>query len=127
MKRTSATAIFLCFLLLGLQDLPTLSPDYSEAELAQLEPGNAWAARRIQRQSGPTTFPTAFDIPVVFMMGRNDLQTPYEPARTYFEDLDAPVKKMATFEYSSHFPMLEEPGRFLLYLVREVLPLATEE
>jgi pimeloyl-ACP methyl ester carboxylesterase len=34
-----------------------------------------------------------------------------------------PHKALVTFERSSHFPMLEEPGRFLLALVEHVLPL----
>ena len=64
-----------------------------------------------------------FKIPVIFLMGRYDLHTPYESARHYFEHISAPKKRFITFERSSHFVMFEEPGRFLVTLVNEVLPL----
>jgi hypothetical protein len=37
------------------------------------------------------------------------------------------AKKFITFERSAHFIMFEEPGRFLLALVNEVLPLTGEQ
>ncbi|MEO7963039.1 MAG: hypothetical protein ABIT38_03920, partial [Gemmatimonadaceae bacterium] len=55
--------------------------------------------------------------------GRHDLHTPYEAARMYFAQIDAPSKKFITFERSAHMLMFEEPGRFLMTLVNEVLPL----
>jgi pimeloyl-ACP methyl ester carboxylesterase len=65
-----------------------------------------------------------FDTPVVFLMGRYDLHTPYAKAKEYFDFIEAPTKKFVTFERSAHFMMYEEPGRFLLTLIQEVLPLA---
>ncbi len=106
--------------------LPQLSPEYSETEIANLDTGNSWVARRIMRQSGGFEFPHTFKIPVIFLMGRHDLHTPHDHARAYFDKLSAPIKKFCTFEQSGHFPMLEEPGRFLVYLVNEILPLAKE-
>ncbi len=60
---------------------------------------------------------------MVFLMGRNDLHTPYETARRYCEWVRAPRKRFITFDRSAHCPMFEEPGRFLVSLVNEVLPL----
>ena len=60
---------------------------------------------------------------MLFLMGRYDLHTAYAPARAYFDRIQAPHKRFITFERSAHFVMLEEPGRFLLTLVNEVLPL----
>jgi len=57
-------------------------------------------------------------------MGRYDLHTPYPTARAYFDRIEAPAKKFVTFERASHMIMFEEPGRFLLTLVNDVLPLA---
>jgi hypothetical protein len=57
-------------------------------------------------------------------MGRYDLHTPYASARAHFDRIEAPTKQFITFERSANFVMLEEPGRFLLTLVNEVLPLA---
>lgn len=64
-----------------------------------------------------------FKVPVVFLMGRHDLHTPYQPARAMFDKLTAPHKRFITFEHSAHVPMMEEPGRFLKVLLDEVLPL----
>jgi pimeloyl-ACP methyl ester carboxylesterase len=61
---------------------------------------------------------------VVVIQVRHDLHTPYEPARAWVERLQAPHKRLVTLEHSAHVPMLEEPGRFLLALVTEVLPLS---
>ena len=36
------------------------------------------------------------------------------------------MKKFITFERSAHLPMLEEPGKFLLSLVQDVLPLSKQ-
>ena len=59
-------------------------------------------------------------------MGRYDLHTPFEAARAWFDRINSPNKKFITFERSSHYPMFEEPGRFLLTLLTEVLPLTGE-
>lgn len=55
-------------------------------------------------------------------MERNDLHTPYKPAKVFFETIEAPNKRFITLERSAHVPMLEEPGLFLLTLIQEVLP-----
>jgi pimeloyl-ACP methyl ester carboxylesterase len=101
-------------------------PAYSAQEAARVNEAMGWAERRLTRTgslaagSGRVRFP----VPVVFLMGRYDLHTPYSTARTYFDRIDAPKKKFVTFERASHMIMFEEPGRFLLTLVNEILPLA---
>ena len=67
-----------------------------------------------------------FQAPIFMFMGRYDLHTSYTSARDYFDRIQAPFKKFITFERSAHFPMVEEPGRVLMALVIEVLPLAGE-
>jgi hypothetical protein len=44
-------------------------------------------------------------------------------AAEYLQMLRAPSKKLVTFERSGHLPMIEEPGRFLMALVNDVLPM----
>ena len=63
------------------------------------------------------------EVPVVVLQGRWDLYTPYQAAAEWFRGLQAPSKKMVTFERSGHFLMFEEPGKLLMTLVNEVLPL----
>ena len=67
---------------------------------------------------------TTFKVPVLFLMGRYDLHTPYANALEYFNKISAPRKKFVSFERSSHMIMFEEPGRLLMTLVNELLPLA---
>lgn len=87
----------------------------------------AWAERHLidaapePRRSGMVE---RFEVPVVMFHGRFDLHTPYASALAYFNSIEAPHKRFVTFERSSHMIMFEEPGRFLLTLVNEVLPLA---
>jgi pimeloyl-ACP methyl ester carboxylesterase len=67
-----------------------------------------------------------FRVPMFFFHGRYDLYTPFVAARRFAESVQAPIKKFIPFERSAHFVMVEEPGRFLLTLVREILPLTGE-
>lgn len=107
--------------------LPDLSPEYSKDEVISLAVSTPWATRKIMRQPGSFVFPRQLKVPVIFMMGRHDLHTPYQPSKNYFDNITAPLKKFYTFERSAHFPMLEEPGRFLVTLVTDVLPLAGKQ
>ena len=75
----------------------------------------AWADRHLidgapePRRSGMVE---RFEVPVVMLHGRFDLHTPH--------------KRFVTFARSSHIIMFEEPGRMLMTLVNEVLPLAAD-
>lgn len=107
-----------------LFNLPSLSPDYTSSEIESLGYSTSWLTRKIM--AGPkknTSLPENLEVPVFFFMGKHDLHTPYEPSQIYFNQLTAPLKKFITFEYSAHVPMMEEPGKFLLALVNEVLPI----
>lgn len=99
---------------------------YTEAEAERVNDAMGWAERRLVGGPGlvPNTGPVRFPVPVVFMMGRYDLHTPYPTSRAYFDRIEAPSKKFVTFERSAHMIMFEEPGRFLMTLVNDVLPLA---
>jgi len=50
--------------------------------------------------------------PVHLMHGRHDRLAPPSLARAYLDQLDAPTKEWTWFEYSAHFPFLEEAKRF---------------
>ncbi|MEZ4415942.1 MAG: alpha/beta hydrolase [Gemmatimonadota bacterium] len=96
---------------------------YTAADVAGLLDGNRWGARRLRRIEG-SDGGVRFPVPVVFLMGRYDLHTSYDASKAYFERIEAPRKTFVTFERSAHMIMFEEPGRLLLTLVEEVLPLA---
>lgn len=108
--------------------LPALAPEYSAADVDAQQAASNYAGRALYDAAmavdlgrlGP------FTVPIFFLHGRYDLFTPFVTARDLFEKLRAPSKKFIPFERSAHFVMFEEPGRFLLTLVSEVLPLTKE-
>ena len=54
----------------------------------------------------------AFEVPVHFVVGRYDQNTPAELAVEYFDAIEAPVKKLHWFENSAHMMPFEEAGKF---------------
>jgi len=99
-------------------------PEYTAREAESLVPSTQWGARAITGGPGAAAPSFRYEVPMIFLMGRYDLHTPYASARAHFDRIEAPRKRFITFERSAHFVMVEEPGRFLMTLVTEVLPLA---
>ncbi len=61
------------------------------------------------------------EIPVYFLQGRHDYNTPWELVQEYYDVLDAPAgKKIVWFENSAHGPHREEPERFA-EVMREIV------
>jgi pimeloyl-ACP methyl ester carboxylesterase len=65
---------------------------------------------------------TAFETPLIFMLGRYDWQVPSVLAANYFERIDAPYKRLVWFEQSAHNPPFEEPERFSEALLEALTP-----
>ncbi|MFB1049403.1 alpha/beta fold hydrolase [Paraliobacillus sp. JSM ZJ581] len=62
-----------------------------------------------------------FNLPVFILHGQHDYQTTYTQAKRYYESIEAPFKKMHTFENSAHAPFIEEQERFCEIMESEVL------
>lgn len=60
-------------------------------------------------------------IPVYFFHGRYDYTCAYPLAKTFFDELQAPLKGFYTFEHSAHSPLFEEPEKALRILLEDVL------
>ncbi len=112
--------------------LPDWAPEYTQADVDAQAAATQWFSRTVMsssrdesasRESPGAGERKSFKVPVIVIMGRNDLHTPYEPAKAFFETIAAPHKRFITLERSAHVPMLEEQGLFLLTLIQEVLPL----
>jgi pimeloyl-ACP methyl ester carboxylesterase len=68
-----------------------------------------------------TDFPssvTMLDIPLFFLMGRHDYDTPHELVAKYYPLVSAPDKDLIWFDKSAHFPFYEEPELFNETLIR---------
>ena len=102
------------------------APEYTQADVDAQRAATQRFTRNLTGGRGggrPVSALTAQKVPVIVIHGRHDLHTPYEPAKAFFETIQAPHKQFITLERAAHAPMFEQPGEFLLTLVREVLPL----
>ncbi|GKU24919.1 alpha/beta fold hydrolase [Clostridium folliculivorans] len=53
-----------------------------------------------------------YEIPVFYIMGGNDWQTPYSEAEEYFNKIEAPFKKYYLIPNAGHMTMLDQPDLF---------------
>ena len=70
------------------------------------------------------------EVPVYFLMGRHDRNTPPELVEEFMSNLEAPRgKHLIMFEESAHTPFLEETTRFakVLSAIRSELQLGPGE
>ena len=106
-------------------DLGELSPDYTDAEIPHLWDGNKFTENYILGDllSHDWSVPK-LDCPVIFFAGRHDYIANSQVVSEWFAKLSAPSKDFVWFENSGHMPMTEEPGKFLLSLVRYARPIA---
>jgi proline iminopeptidase len=108
-----------------LDQAKTLSPDYSDEDLARAGLATASILRLLpQLLSFSVKAVTRLACPVFIFAGRFDHATPSQVAQAWFDKLEAPAKKLVWFERSAHMVQYEEPGKVLLTLVNEILPLA---
>jgi proline iminopeptidase len=73
-----------------------------------------------------TTSIREIDVPLFVLQGRYDLQTDFETAVAYYEQIRAPQKELIVFEESAHLVPYEEPEKFMRVLVDRVRPLARD-
>ena len=64
---------------------------------------------------------TRLEIPVYFLHGVYDYTVSYPLAKSYYEQLDAPLKGFYTFTESAHSPLFEEPTRMREMMQADVL------
>lgn len=62
------------------------------------------------------------DLPVFFLQGRHDFNTPSILVEDYYSQLVSNEKHLIWFENSGHHPMYEEPEKFRKILIEKVLP-----
>lgn len=65
---------------------------------------------------------THFELPVYMVLGRNDMNNPYQIPEEYFNLIEAPQKELIFFENSGHGMIWEEADLFHRLMVETVLP-----
>ncbi len=66
-----------------------------------------------------------FEVPVFFISGVHDYNTPWELVEEYHANIKAPIKEFIPFEKSGHSPCFEEPERFNEELIRILTKVST--
>ncbi|MFK2899275.1 alpha/beta hydrolase [Dyella jejuensis] len=108
------------------EDAESLSPDYSTADLDAIGKGSLFSLDHLLQPLLAVDFDhvTHFGCPVLVYVGQHDYTTPHELAEEWFASIQAPSKRLVVFADSAHMMMQEQPGRFLVHLVADALPLA---
>jgi proline iminopeptidase len=109
-------------------DLFKLSPDYTREELKHIWEGNEYAEKFLLADlaDGDWSVARKLGCPLFLFEGRHDYNANSAVAWQWFQKVQAPEKRFVWFEDSGHMPMTEEPGKFLISLVRFVRPIAEQ-
>jgi pimeloyl-ACP methyl ester carboxylesterase len=106
-------------------DLAKLSPDYTDEESQHIWDGNKFATPLLLPQVLNLDLGVKkLDCPLILFEGRHDTNVNAEVAAEWFAKVKAPEKHLVWFEHSAHLPMTEEPGKFLVSLLRYARPIA---
>jgi pimeloyl-ACP methyl ester carboxylesterase len=102
-----------------------LSPTHSAADLQTSQEAHEFiiAAMWQQLAAVDLNHDLKFRVPIIIMQGRYDRGTSSQLVSEWHAAVSAPVKKLIWFENSAHMVYEEEPGRLLVALANEVLPL----
>ena len=101
---------FLPILMTGLR-----APEYTLRDIMNVKKGSDLVGREMKYDVEPRPLEgeiPALEVPVFFLLGRHDFNTPSRLAAEYLDRLSAPLKRVVWFEKSAHFPFFEEPARF---------------
>lgn len=103
-----------------------LSREYSFFDLFKWLKGSATSAGKMLSDSTFTPFDVrpqirSIKIPVLFISGSCDYNTPWVLVKQYVESLQAPYKEFIPFDKSGHSPPFEEPEKFNSVLVEKLM------
>jgi len=103
-----------------------LSPEYTDADLAQIWKGNEFSANAllIDVLNVNLNNVTRFKCPVFIFNGRDDHNVSSSVTAEWFARVEAPSKSLVWFEHSAHEMFNEEPGKMLVSLVQHLRPIA---
>jgi proline iminopeptidase len=106
--------------------LAALSPDYTDEEIRRVWEGNRFATPHLLPALVGLDLGAdkVLAVPLILFLGRHDRTISAAVAAEWFDGVTAPEKQLVWFEHSAHLPMTEEPGKFLVSLVRYARPIA---
>lgn len=102
-----------------------LSPEYSLMEIVENSLDPNFAVRNLWDDIADIDLVEQvprIEVPVYFIAGRHDYNTPSELVEDYYKQLDAPAgKHLIWFENAAHMPEFEDPNQFYQIMVDSVL------
>jgi len=103
---------------------PRLSPEYTPEDIKSWDKGSEFTVTQLWPRMADISFLNVhrLEVPTIMLLGRHDITTPSSIVATWMDKLSAPSKRVVWFEHSSHLPMIEEPGKAIEALIRDVLP-----
>ena len=113
----------------SFNEIASMSPDYSPEELTSRNIAQAYSGKLLWGQLSQINLMSVndFKCPVIIFQGRHDLGTASFLVDEWFSTIKAPSKKLIWFEDASHMVYEEAPGKTLVKLVNDVLPLTQEK
>lgn len=99
-------------------------PEYTLGEKIGMWRGKIFSGSRLWNEELATDLTrkvTRLEVPVYFLHGEFDYTVSYPLAKSYYEQLDAPLKGFYTFTESAHSPLFEEPKRMREIMQTDVL------
>lgn len=103
-----------------------LSPDYTDADMQAFNKGLDFTEEKLLAFTLQLDLSTIATLrcPLILFAGREDYNVSSVVAVDWFAHVSAPSKQIVWFENSAHVPMMEEPGKTLVSLVRYARPFA---
>jgi pimeloyl-ACP methyl ester carboxylesterase len=102
-----------------MRALATDSLGLTDDDRAAINAGMRYSGRVLlptQMQEGLSTTALKFDLPYFVIQGQDDWFTPTAPAKSYFDKVVAPRKRMVVLEGAGHFALVTHPGAFITVL-----------
>jgi pimeloyl-ACP methyl ester carboxylesterase len=99
------------------------TPEYSVMDLIKWVQGNTFSIKTLWpeiMQHDLFKQVPKLEIPVYFLVGKHDYNTPFELVEKYFNQLAAPKKELIWFDNSAHSPMYEEAYKFNDVLIKKI-------
>jgi pimeloyl-ACP methyl ester carboxylesterase len=102
-----------------------LSPTHSAADLKVRQEAHDFSVLALWDEIGRLDLSddVEFDVPIIILQGRHDRGTSSALVEEWHAHIKAPQKQLIWFDDSSHMVYEEEPGKVLVALATQVLPL----
>lgn len=99
------------------------SSEYSLSDIIGVLKGYSFSLKHMWEEVVKLDFAkdcTRFSIPLFYLIGSSDYNTPFELSYEYYNSIEAPMKDYIWFKESAHSPLAEEPDKFGKTLVEKI-------